>query len=95
MGTAPCPCVCVCVPVQHTLRVIEAAKPPFRHQTNAAYTPMAALKHADPSGALLTAAFYQLLFRHSSVLRLALRALRLLRWNAQKVKKGVRLLGFK
>ncbi|KFV61057.1 Retinol dehydrogenase 8, partial [Dryobates pubescens] len=37
---------------EHTLRVIEAAKPPFRHQTNAAYTPLAALKQADPSGAL-------------------------------------------
>ncbi|KFW80974.1 Retinol dehydrogenase 8, partial [Manacus vitellinus] len=37
---------------EHTLRVIEAARPPFRHQTNVAYTPMAALKHADPSGAL-------------------------------------------
>ncbi|KFP85352.1 Retinol dehydrogenase 8, partial [Acanthisitta chloris] len=41
-----------CAHMQHTLRVIEAAQPPFRHQTNVAYTPMAALKHADPSGAL-------------------------------------------
>ncbi|XP_042694602.1 retinol dehydrogenase 8 [Centrocercus urophasianus] len=80
---------------EHTLRVIEAARPPFRHQTNAAYTPMAALKHADPSGALMTEAFYKLVFKYSAVLRLGLRAIRLLRWKAQKVKAGARLLGFK
>lgn len=81
--------------VQHTLRVIEAARPPFRHQTNVAYTPMAALKHADPSGALITDAFYKLVFKYDTVLRFSLRAIRLLRWKAQKVKAGVRLLGFK
>ncbi|NXG75854.1 RDH8 dehydrogenase, partial [Baryphthengus martii] len=59
--------------VQHTLRVIEAARPPFRHQTNVAYTPMAALKHADPSGALMTDAFYKLVFKYDAVLRLSLR----------------------
>ncbi|KAM6042650.1 retinol dehydrogenase 8-like isoform 1-T1 [Theristicus caerulescens] len=80
---------------EHTLRVIEAAQPPFRHQTNAAYTPMAALKHADPSGALMTDAFYKLVFKYDAVLRLSLRAIRLLRWKAQKVKEGARLLGFK
>ncbi|NXC49876.1 RDH8 dehydrogenase, partial [Penelope pileata] len=58
---------------EHTLRVIEAARPPFRHQTNAAYTPMAALKHADPSGALMTEAFYKLVFKYDAVLRLGLR----------------------
>lgn len=90
MGRRPCH-----PHVQHTLRVIEAARPPFRHQTNAAYTPMAALKHADPSGALMTEAFYKLVFKYSAVLRLGLRAIRLLRWKAQKVKAGARLLGFK
>uniref|UniRef100_A0A8C4XKV0 Ketoreductase domain-containing protein n=1 Tax=Falco tinnunculus TaxID=100819 RepID=A0A8C4XKV0_FALTI len=69
---------------EHTLRVIEAARPPFRHQTNVAYTPMAALKHADPSGALMTDAFYKLVFKYDAVLRLSLRAIRLLRWKAQK-----------
>nr|XP_025973625.1 growth factor receptor-bound protein 7 [Dromaius novaehollandiae] len=78
----------------HTLRVIEAPQPPFRHQTNAAYTPMAALKHADPSGTLLTDAFYQLLFKRDAVLRLGLRAIRLLRWKARKLRQGARLLGF-
>ncbi|NXO48758.1 RDH8 dehydrogenase, partial [Aramus guarauna] len=58
---------------EHTLRVIEAARPPFRHQTNAAYTPMAALKHADPSGTLMTDAFYKLVFKYDTVLRLSLR----------------------
>ncbi|XP_010584008.1 PREDICTED: retinol dehydrogenase 8-like, partial [Haliaeetus leucocephalus] len=81
--------------LQDTLRVIEAARPPFRHQTNVAYTPMAALKHADPSGALMTDAFYKLVFKYDAVLRLSLRAIRLLRWKAQKVKEGARLLGFK
>lgn len=81
--------------VQHTLRVIEAARPPFRHQTNVAYTPMAALKHADPSGALITDAFYKLVFKYDAVLRFGLRAIRLLRWQAQKVKAGARLLGFR
>ncbi|NXS61845.1 RDH8 dehydrogenase, partial [Brachypteracias leptosomus] len=58
---------------EHTLRVIEAARPPFRHQTNAAYTPLTALKHADPSGALLTHTFYKLVFKYDAVLRLSLR----------------------
>ncbi|NXF40198.1 RDH8 dehydrogenase, partial [Nyctibius bracteatus] len=58
---------------EHTLRVIEAARPPFRHQTNAVYTPMTALKHADPSGALMTDAFYKLVFKYDAVLRLSLR----------------------
>ncbi|KAF1621138.1 Retinol dehydrogenase 8, partial [Eudyptes chrysolophus] len=57
---------------EHTLWVIEAARPPFRHQTNVAYTPMAALKHADPSGALMTDAFYKLVFKYDAVLRLSL-----------------------
>ncbi|KAM6399228.1 retinol dehydrogenase 8-like [Rhynochetos jubatus] len=80
---------------EHTLRVIEAARPPFRHRTSAVYTPLAALKHADPSGTLLTGAVYKLVFQHDAVLRLSLRAIRLLRWKAQKVKEGARLLGFK
>lgn len=56
---------------------------------------MAALKHADPSGALMTEAFYKLVFKYGAVLRFGLRAIRLLRWKAQKVKAGARLLGFK
>uniref|UniRef100_A0A672TZD9 Retinol dehydrogenase 8 n=2 Tax=Strigops habroptila TaxID=2489341 RepID=A0A672TZD9_STRHB len=81
---------------EHTLRVIVALRPPFRHRTNVAFTPMAALKHADPGGTLITGAFYQLVFKHDdAVLRLGLRAIRLLRWNVRKVKEGARLLGFR
>ncbi|KAM8795346.1 retinol dehydrogenase 8-like [Eudromia elegans] len=80
---------------EHTLRVLEAREPPFRHRTNAAYGPLAALKHADPSGALVSAAFYKLLFEHEGLLRLGLRALRLLRWKAAKVRAGARLLGLR
>ncbi|NWS63848.1 RDH8 dehydrogenase, partial [Chunga burmeisteri] len=58
---------------RHTPPLIEAARPPFRHQTNVAYTPMAALKHADPPGALMTDAFYKLVFKYDAVLRLSLR----------------------
>uniref|UniRef100_A0A8D0FHT2 Ketoreductase domain-containing protein n=1 Tax=Strix occidentalis caurina TaxID=311401 RepID=A0A8D0FHT2_STROC len=73
----------------------QPGSPWLRWATNAAYTPMAALKHADPSGALMTDAFYKLVFKYDAVLRLSLRAIRLLRWKAQKVKEGARLLGFK
>ncbi|KAM4645394.1 retinol dehydrogenase 8-like [Amazona ochrocephala] len=78
---------------EHTLRVLAAPRPPFRHRTNAAFTPMAALKRADPGGSIVTGAFYQLVFEHGAVLRLGLRAIRLLRWNLRKVKEGARLLG--
>lgn len=85
----------ICPHAQHTLRVIAAPRPPFRHRTNAAFTPMAALKHADPGGTLVTGAFYQLVFKHDAVLRLGLHAIRLLRWNIRKVKEGARLLGLR
>ncbi|NWY07333.1 RDH8 dehydrogenase, partial [Nothoprocta ornata] len=58
---------------EHTLRVLEAPEPPFRHRTNAACAPLAALRHADPSGALATAALAALLFRRQGLLRLGLR----------------------
>ncbi|NXK82620.1 RDH8 dehydrogenase, partial [Amazona guildingii] len=58
---------------EHTLRVLAAPRPPFRHRTNAAFTPMAALKRADPGGSIVTGAFYQLVFEHGAVLRLGLR----------------------
>uniref|UniRef100_A0A8C6ZJ63 Retinol dehydrogenase 8 n=1 Tax=Nothoprocta perdicaria TaxID=30464 RepID=A0A8C6ZJ63_NOTPE len=72
-----------------------AGRPPFRHRTNAACAPLAALRHADPSGALATAALAALLFRRQGLLRLGLRALRLLRWKAQKLRQGARLLGLR
>ncbi|NXY37620.1 RDH8 dehydrogenase, partial [Pomatorhinus ruficollis] len=57
----------------HKKKVIEAARPPFRHQTKKKYTPMAALKHADPSGALITDAFYKLVFKYDEKKRFGLR----------------------
>ncbi|XP_077169857.1 retinol dehydrogenase 8-like isoform X2 [Paroedura picta] len=80
---------------EHTLKVIGAAKPPFRHQTNAIYTPMTALKHADPTGALMTDSFYKLVFKYDALLHVSLKAIRLLRWQAHKVRQGARLLGFR
>ncbi|XP_070584202.1 retinol dehydrogenase 8-like [Erythrolamprus reginae] len=80
---------------EHVLKVICMAKPPFRHQTNAMYTPMMALKQADPTGALMTDSFYKLVFRYDNLLRFSLRAIQILRWQARKVKQGVRLLGFR
>uniref|UniRef100_A0A8C4VV41 Retinol dehydrogenase 8 n=1 Tax=Gopherus evgoodei TaxID=1825980 RepID=A0A8C4VV41_9SAUR len=41
---------------------VKDSQPPFRHQTNAVYTPMTALKHADPTGALMTDTFYKMRF---------------------------------
>ncbi|KFP76206.1 Retinol dehydrogenase 8, partial [Acanthisitta chloris] len=37
---------------EHTVKVILAENPPFRHQTNTLYTPMTTLKYADPNGDL-------------------------------------------
>nr|XP_006117478.1 retinol dehydrogenase 8-like [Pelodiscus sinensis] len=80
---------------EHTLRVISAARPPFRHQTNAVYTPMMALKHADPTGALMTDAFYKMVFKYDALMHASLRAIRVIRWQAQKMRQGVKLLGFR
>ncbi|KAL8175858.1 UNVERIFIED_CONTAM: hypothetical protein K2H54_010867 [Gekko kuhli] len=80
---------------EHTLRVIGTAKPPFRHQTNTIYTPMTALKHADPTGALMTDSFYKLVFKYDTLLHVSLKAIRLLRWQAHKMRQGARLLGFR
>ncbi|KAM3821489.1 LOW QUALITY PROTEIN: retinol dehydrogenase 8-like [Vipera latastei] len=80
---------------EHVLKVISTDRPPFHHQTNAMYTPMMALKQADPTGALMTNSFYKLIFRYDSLLHISLRAIQLLRWQARKVKQGARLLGFR
>ncbi|KAH0626878.1 hypothetical protein JD844_002154 [Phrynosoma platyrhinos] len=80
---------------EHTLKVIMTAKPPFRHQTNAIYTPMTALKHADPTGALMTDSFYKMVFRYDTLLHISLKAIRLIRWQAHKMRQGARLLGFR
>ncbi|XP_003222609.1 retinol dehydrogenase 8 [Anolis carolinensis] len=80
---------------EHTLKVITTVKPPFRHQTNAIYTPMTALKHADPTGALMTDSFYKMIFRYDTLLHVSLKAIRIIRWQAHKMRQGARLLGFR
>ncbi|KAG6929770.1 retinol dehydrogenase 8 (all-trans) [Chelydra serpentina] len=80
---------------EHTLRVISAAKPPFRHQTNAVYTPMTALKHADPTGALMTDTFYKMVFKYDALMHVSLKAIKVIRWQAQKMRQGVKMLGFR
>ncbi|XP_044303060.1 retinol dehydrogenase 8-like [Varanus komodoensis] len=80
---------------EHTLKVITTARPPFRHQTNTIYTPMTALKHADPTGVLMTDSFYKLVFRYDTLLHVSLKAIRLIRWQARKMRQGARLLGFR
>uniref|UniRef100_A0A672UVF6 Retinol dehydrogenase n=1 Tax=Strigops habroptila TaxID=2489341 RepID=A0A672UVF6_STRHB len=58
--------------------VITARRPPFRTQTNPLYTPLVALKYADPSGELSVRTYHRLLFRHSTLLQLSMGALRCL-----------------
>uniref|UniRef100_A0AAQ5Z3L1 Retinol dehydrogenase n=1 Tax=Amphiprion ocellaris TaxID=80972 RepID=A0AAQ5Z3L1_AMPOC len=47
---------------EQTLKVITAKDPPLRHQTNRLYTPVTALKHADPTGRLPLDTFYKMIF---------------------------------
>ncbi|XP_068778859.1 retinol dehydrogenase 8 [Struthio camelus] len=58
--------------------VIGARRPPFRTQTNRLYTPLVALKYADPSGDLSVRTYHRLLRRRGPLLRLSLGALRCL-----------------
>ncbi|XP_063281520.1 retinol dehydrogenase 8-like [Pelobates fuscus] len=79
---------------EHTLRVVTMEIAPFRHQTNQVYTPVTALKYADPSGELVTNVFYKMVFQHDTLMHASLRAIKLLRWKANKVQQGARILGF-
>ncbi|KAM7387129.1 hypothetical protein PAMA_009652 [Pampus argenteus] len=63
---------------EQTLKVITAAEPPLRHQTNRLYMPMTALKHADPTGRLPLDTFYKMIFKHDNVLNVTLGMLRML-----------------
>lgn len=69
---------------EHTLKVITSDSPPFRHQTNKLYTPLTALKQADPSGRLPLDAFYKITFQHNRVLNASLALLRLLHRRSRK-----------
>ncbi|KAM4622470.1 retinol dehydrogenase 8-like [Discoglossus pictus] len=79
---------------EHIQNVITMEVPPFRHQTNQVYTPMTALKYADPSGELVTDVFYKMVFKHDTLMHACLRTIKLLRWKAHKVQQGARILGF-
>ncbi|KAM4643789.1 retinol dehydrogenase 8 [Amazona ochrocephala] len=70
------------------LGVIAARRPLFRTQTNALYTPLVALKYADPSGELSVRAFHRLLFRHSALFRLSVAALRCLTCGCLRRRVG-------
>uniref|UniRef100_A0A8C3FA73 Retinol dehydrogenase 8 n=1 Tax=Chrysemys picta bellii TaxID=8478 RepID=A0A8C3FA73_CHRPI len=71
------------------------AGPPFRHQTNPVYTPMTALKHADPTGALMTDTFYKMVFKYDTLMHISLKAIKVIRWQARKMRQGVKMLGFR
>ncbi|XP_025718915.1 retinol dehydrogenase 8 [Callorhinus ursinus] len=60
---------------QVIVKVIGSTRPPLRRQTNARYTPLAALKAVDPSGSLYVRATHCLLFRWTRLLNLGLRCL--------------------
>lgn len=63
---------------EQTHQLLIAKNPPFRHQTNRLYTPMTAMKHADPTGRLPIDAFYKMVFQHDRVFSASLGIMRLL-----------------
>ncbi|OCT59901.1 retinol dehydrogenase 8-like [Xenopus laevis] len=78
---------------EHVLHVITMEEPPFRHQTNQVYTPVTALKYADPSGELVNDILYKLVFHHDTLMQASLQAIKFIRWKANKVQQGARMLG--
>ncbi|XP_053907745.1 retinol dehydrogenase 8 [Cuculus canorus] len=60
------------------VKVIQSRRPAFRVQTNRLYTPLVALKYADPSGDLSVRTFYRLLFHYGTVFHLTMAVLRCL-----------------
>ncbi|KAM6364736.1 retinol dehydrogenase 8 [Pluvialis apricaria] len=60
------------------VNVIGARRPAFRTQTNSLYTPLVALKYADPSGDLSVRTYYRLLFNYGTLFHLSMGALRCL-----------------
>ncbi|OXB81470.1 UNVERIFIED_CONTAM: hypothetical protein H355_004376, partial [Colinus virginianus] len=69
---------------EHTVKIILAENPPFRHQTNTLYTPMTTLKYADPNGDLPIDIFYKMVFHHDKVFSASLNFIKLLRWRSRK-----------
>ncbi|XP_053892503.1 retinol dehydrogenase 8-like isoform X3 [Malaclemys terrapin pileata] len=69
---------------EHTVKIILAENPPFRHQTNTLYTPMTTLKYADPNGDLPIDTFYKMVFQHDKIFSASLNFIKLLRWRSRK-----------
>ncbi|KAG9483144.1 retinol dehydrogenase 8-like [Eleutherodactylus coqui] len=69
---------------EHTLKVILAENPPFRHQTNNLYTPLTTLKYADPNGDLPIDTFYKMVFQHDKIFNASLNFIKLLRWRSTR-----------
>ncbi|XP_053102660.1 retinol dehydrogenase 8-like [Hemicordylus capensis] len=69
---------------EHTVKIILAENPPFRHQTNTLYTPMTTLKYADPNGDLPIDTFYKMVFQHDKIFSASLNFIKLLRWKSRK-----------
>ncbi|KAG8429401.1 hypothetical protein GDO86_002710 [Hymenochirus boettgeri] len=64
-----------------TVNVIGMNQPVFRHQTNALYTPLTALKYADNTGNLSVRTFYNLLFNYGTLFHMSLGFLRCITCN--------------
>ncbi|KAL2090021.1 hypothetical protein ACEWY4_014709 [Coilia grayii] len=69
---------------EHTHKIITMKNPPFRHQTNTLYTPMASLKSADPEGDLPVDTFYEGVFEQDKVFNASQSFLKLLCWRSPK-----------
>lgn len=72
--------------LQQILELIVSKDPPFRHQTNRLYTPMTAMKHADPTGRLPLDAFYRIIFQHDRLFNASLGFMRFLQKRMTKSK---------
>uniref|UniRef100_A0A8C5H8A6 Retinol dehydrogenase 8-like n=1 Tax=Gouania willdenowi TaxID=441366 RepID=A0A8C5H8A6_GOUWI len=66
---------------EQTFKLITTKDPPLRHQTNRLYTPMTALKHADPTGRLPLDTFYKMVFKHDRVFNATYLFVRLPYWK--------------
>ncbi|XP_017309850.1 retinol dehydrogenase 8 [Ictalurus punctatus] len=71
---------------EQILELIVSKDPPFRHQTNRLYTPMTAMKHADPTGRLPLDAFYRIIFQHDRLFNASLGFMRFLQKRMTKSK---------
>ncbi|XP_072255740.1 retinol dehydrogenase 8 [Pyxicephalus adspersus] len=64
-----------------TVKVIGMTQPVFRHQTNALYTPLTAMKYADNTGNLSVRTYYNLLFNYGSLFHFSLNFLKCITCN--------------